>query len=31
LRHGRLSAFILCLCCPCDGLIPRLRSPTDCQ
>jgi hypothetical protein len=35
-RHGCLSAFILCLCClvcrqrPCDGLIPRPRSPTDC-
>jgi hypothetical protein len=32
-RHGCLSAFILCLCCPrklrlCDGLIPRERSPT---
>jgi hypothetical protein len=31
-----LCAFILCLCCfvcrwqPCDGLIPRPRSPTDC-
>jgi hypothetical protein len=31
-----LCAFILCLCCsvcrykPCEGLIPRQRSPTDC-
>jgi hypothetical protein len=31
-----LCAFILCLCCsvcmqrPCNGLIPRSRSPTDC-
>jgi hypothetical protein len=36
LRHGCLFAFILCLCCslcrkrPCDGMIPRPRSPTDC-
>jgi hypothetical protein len=36
LWHGCLCAFILCLCCPvcrqppCDGLIPRPRSPTDC-
>jgi hypothetical protein len=36
LRHGWLCAFILCLCCPlcrwrpCDGLMPRPRSPTDC-
>jgi hypothetical protein len=35
-RHGRLCAFILCFCCsvyrqrPCDTLIPRPRSPTDC-
>jgi hypothetical protein len=35
-RHGCLCAFILCLCCsvcryrPCDGLIPRPRSPADC-
>jgi hypothetical protein len=31
-----MFAFVLCLCCPvcryrpCDGLIPRPRSPTDC-
>jgi hypothetical protein len=36
LRHGCLCAFILCLCCPvsrqtpCDVLIPRPKSPTDC-
>jgi hypothetical protein len=36
LRHGCLSAFILsvlsCVCRqrPCDGLITRPRSPTDC-
>jgi hypothetical protein len=35
LRHRCLCAFILCLYCPvwrerpCDGLIPRPRSPTD--
>jgi hypothetical protein len=35
-RHGCLSAFILCSCCPvcrqrpCEGLITRLRSPTVC-
>jgi hypothetical protein len=35
-RHGCLSAVILCLCCsvcryrPCDGLIPRPKSLTDC-
>jgi hypothetical protein len=35
-RHGCLCAFILCLCCsvcrqrPCDWLITRSRSPTDC-
>jgi hypothetical protein len=35
-RHGCLCAFILCLCCPvcrwrpCEWLIPRPRSPTDC-
>jgi hypothetical protein len=36
LRHGCLRAFILCLCCSvcryqfCDGLIARLRSPSNC-
>jgi hypothetical protein len=25
-----VCAFILCLCCPCDELIPRPRSPTIC-
>jgi hypothetical protein len=35
-RHGCLCVFILCLCCsvcrhrPCDELIPRPRSPTNC-
>jgi hypothetical protein len=31
-RHGRLCAFILCSCrqWPCDGLILRPGSPTDC-
>jgi hypothetical protein len=27
-RHGCLCAFVLCMLC--DGLIPRLRSSTDC-
>jgi hypothetical protein len=36
LSHGCLCGFILCLCCsvcrqrPCDGLIPRSKSPNDC-
>jgi hypothetical protein len=35
-RDGCLCVFILCLCCyvcryrPCDELIPRPSSPTDC-